>query len=64
MHLEDPDNDDTVFYVLLRAVERFHSEYNRYPGYYDDHIEADIPKLKVSQNILSYEDSLTNFSKK
>ena len=32
MHLEDTDDDDLVFYVMLRSVDRFCTEYNRYPG--------------------------------
>lgn len=47
MGIEDTDNCDTVFYVLLRAVDRFYSEYNRYPGYYDDQVETDVSNLKT-----------------
>jgi len=47
MHLEDTDDDDLVFYILLRAVDRFYSQYSKYPGCYGDSMEADIPKLKV-----------------
>ncbi|XP_064646486.1 NEDD8-activating enzyme E1 regulatory subunit-like isoform X2 [Lineus longissimus] len=47
MNLEDTDNSDVVFYVLLRAVDRFYSEYNRYPGYYDDQVETDVSNLKT-----------------
>jgi hypothetical protein len=47
MGIEDTDNNDVVFYVLLRAVDRFYSEYNRYPGYYDDQVETDVSNLKV-----------------
>ncbi|KAK2143283.1 hypothetical protein LSH36_857g00105 [Paralvinella palmiformis] len=47
MHLEDTDDDDLVFYVMLRAVDRFFTEYNRYPGYDMDTVESDIPKLKT-----------------
>ncbi|KAH9493174.1 NEDD8-activating enzyme E1 regulatory subunit [Bulinus truncatus] len=41
------ESDDTVLYVLLRAADRFFTEYNRYPGYFDDTVDADIPKLKA-----------------
>lgn len=45
--LDDVDNSDTVvYYVLLRAVDRFHSHMNRYPGLYDEHVELDIPAVK------------------
>ncbi|KAK2186473.1 hypothetical protein NP493_199g06076 [Ridgeia piscesae] len=47
MHLEDTDDDDLVFYILLRAVDRFYSQYSKYPGCYGDSMEADIPKLKA-----------------
>lgn len=45
MHLDNPDSE-IVFYVLLRAVDRFFAEYGRYPGYYNDEVEPDIVKLK------------------
>ncbi|XP_063441124.1 NEDD8-activating enzyme E1 regulatory subunit-like isoform X1 [Mytilus trossulus] len=53
-HLGDEDNDDDfVFYVLLRGVDKFYEEYNRYPGVYEDQIEADVLMLKTSvQKIL------------
>lgn len=40
--------DDSIYYVLLRASEEFYSQYSRFPGWYDDQVEADIPLLKVS----------------
>ena len=47
MALEDEDSD-TIHYVMLRAVNRFLSEYNRYPGSDQHTVEADVPKLKVA----------------
>ncbi|GAB6020415.1 NEDD8-activating enzyme E1 regulatory subunit [Chamberlinius hualienensis] len=46
IHLDNPDSE-IVFYVLLRAVERFFIQYGRYPGHYNDQVETDIVKLKV-----------------
>uniref|UniRef100_T1JKN5 NEDD8-activating enzyme E1 regulatory subunit n=1 Tax=Strigamia maritima TaxID=126957 RepID=T1JKN5_STRMM len=46
MHLDNPDSE-IVFYVLLRAVDRFHLEYSRYPGCFNDEVEPDIIKLKT-----------------
>ena len=46
MNLENPDSE-IVLYVLLRAVDRFHKQYNRYPGNYDDQVDGDSVKLKV-----------------
>ncbi|EDO44524.1 predicted protein [Nematostella vectensis] len=43
--LDDPESD-VMFYVLLRAVDRFYSQYHRYPGNFDDQVEADVVKLK------------------
>jgi len=52
--LDDVDNSDTVvYYVLLRAVDRFHSQMNRYPGLYDEHVELDIPVVKVSRGLIT-----------
>lgn len=44
--LEDPDSL-IEHYVILRGIERFYSEYYTYPGEIDEHVEPDIPKLKV-----------------
>lgn len=44
-NLEHEDND-ILFYVLLRAVDRFCSEYRRCPGRNNDDVESDIIKLK------------------
>ncbi|XP_060586196.1 NEDD8-activating enzyme E1 regulatory subunit-like isoform X2 [Ruditapes philippinarum] len=45
-HLDDEEPDDVVFYILLRAVDRFYEQYNTYPGWYTDHVESDVVKLK------------------
>jgi len=51
--LDDVENCDTVvYYVLLRAVDRFHSQMNRYPGLYDEHVELDMPALKVRLSLI------------
>ena len=52
-HLEDEEPNDVVFYVLLRAVDRFYEEYNLYPGFYTQQVESDVNKLKVSILYLS-----------
>ncbi|XP_071816932.1 NEDD8-activating enzyme E1 regulatory subunit-like [Apostichopus japonicus] len=44
MNLENPDSEMAI-YVLLRAVDKFHSQYNRFPGEYDNEREADVHKL-------------------
>ncbi|KAK3792128.1 hypothetical protein RRG08_055391 [Elysia crispata] len=41
------EGDDTVLYILLRAADRFFTEYTRYPGFFNNSVEADIPKLKA-----------------
>ncbi|EFA84738.1 amyloid beta precursor protein-binding protein 1 [Heterostelium album PN500] len=43
--LEQPDSN-LVFYIVLRAVEKFNNIYNRYPGFNDEEVDADIPLLK------------------
>lgn len=45
--LENPESM-MIYYVVLRGVEKFQTEYNSYPGELDDHVEPDIIKLKVS----------------
>ncbi|XP_065210292.1 NEDD8-activating enzyme E1 regulatory subunit isoform X2 [Planococcus citri] len=44
--LEDPDSM-MDFYVILRSIERFYTEFKEYPGDLDDHVEPDIVKLKT-----------------
>lgn len=44
-YLEDPDSL-IFYYVILRGLERFISEFNTYPGQLDDQVEPDILKLK------------------
>ncbi|CAN7989608.1 unnamed protein product [Ixodes pacificus] len=46
-NLDSPDSE-MVYYVMLRAVDRFYNEYNRYPGFFEDQLETDISKLKSS----------------
>nr|CAD7442558.1 unnamed protein product [Timema bartmani] len=44
--LENPEST-MIYYVMLRGVDRFYSEYNTYPGEFDDQVEPDIVKLKA-----------------
>lgn len=44
-YLEDPDSL-MFYYVTLRGLERFISEFNTYPGQFDDQVEPDVLKLK------------------
>ncbi|XP_062506517.1 NEDD8-activating enzyme E1 regulatory subunit-like [Corticium candelabrum] len=44
MHLEMAD--DLVYYVLLRAAERFRDEHQRLPGVIDDQLMSDVTALK------------------
>ncbi|KAF4517774.1 hypothetical protein B566_EDAN002979 [Ephemera danica] len=44
-NLEDPDSH-MAHYVILRAIDRFYTEYSTYPGQFDEHLEPDIVELK------------------
>ncbi|GLV33977.1 beta-Amyloid precursor protein binding protein 1 [Carabus blaptoides fortunei] len=44
-NLENPDSL-MVYYVILRGLDRFLSEFNTYPGEFDDQVEPDVSKLK------------------
>jgi len=35
-----------ALYLLLRAADAFHAQFNRWPGTMDDDVEADVPLLK------------------
>ena len=54
------EGDETVLYILLRAADRFFTEYTRYPGFFNNNVEADIPKLKVGESREQYTVSLSN----
>jgi len=43
--LEEPGNN-AVFYLLLRAVDRFHEAHSRFPGWTDEQVAGDIALLK------------------
>ncbi|RUS86896.1 hypothetical protein EGW08_005301 [Elysia chlorotica] len=53
------EGDDTVLYILLRAADRFFAEYTRYPGFFNNSVEADIPKLKTCLTKLIHDWGLT-----
>ncbi|CAB4038160.1 NEDD8-activating enzyme E1 regulatory subunit [Paramuricea clavata] len=42
----EPDSD-VVFYVLFRAVDKFYSSFDRYPGEVDEDVEGDCEKLQA-----------------
>jgi len=52
--LEEPENN-AVFYVLLRAADRFYAAHGHYPGWTDDRVKADIPLLKEQVTTLALE---------
>lgn len=54
-YLADEDSSTAVsFYILLRAVDRFASNYNRFPGIFEGEIDEDITRLKtIAVGILS-----------
>ncbi|KAG7483347.1 NEDD8-activating enzyme E1 regulatory subunit [Solea senegalensis] len=55
--MDSPDSH-MVFYLMLRAVDRFYLQHSRYPGVYDYQVEEDISKLKLCVNSLLQEYSL------
>ena len=44
-YLEDPDSL-MLYYIIMRGVERFITDFNVYPGQFDDQVEPDVLKLK------------------
>uniref|UniRef100_A0A3Q3K6R9 NEDD8-activating enzyme E1 regulatory subunit n=1 Tax=Monopterus albus TaxID=43700 RepID=A0A3Q3K6R9_MONAL len=53
--MDSPDSE-MVFYLMLRAVDRFYQRHSRYPGVYQ--VEEDISRLKLCVNSLLQEYSL------
>ncbi|XP_029636762.1 NEDD8-activating enzyme E1 regulatory subunit [Octopus sinensis] len=60
LQLGDEEDSDIVFYLMLRAAERFFEEYSRYPGWYDDQVEGDVFKLKTHVSKLLMELGLSS----
>ncbi|KAL0916902.1 hypothetical protein M5K25_014455 [Dendrobium thyrsiflorum] len=54
-YMTDEDFSFSVsFYILLRAVDRFTANYNRFPGLFDNEMEEDISRLKtIAVGVLS-----------
>ncbi|XP_018322780.1 NEDD8-activating enzyme E1 regulatory subunit [Agrilus planipennis] len=46
LHLDDPENL-IYYYIILKGLERFVSEYNVYPGQFAEQVEPDVSKLKT-----------------
>ncbi|XP_010278678.1 PREDICTED: NEDD8-activating enzyme E1 regulatory subunit AXR1-like [Nelumbo nucifera] len=47
-YLTDEDYSVAIgFYILLRAVDRFATNYNRFPGMFDGEMDEDISRLKT-----------------
>lgn len=44
----EPPGSMLLYYIMLRGVDRFYMEYNRYPGVCTDDVEPDIVQLKSS----------------
>uniref|UniRef100_A0A673AA70 NEDD8-activating enzyme E1 regulatory subunit n=1 Tax=Sphaeramia orbicularis TaxID=375764 RepID=A0A673AA70_9TELE len=55
--MDNPDSE-MVFYLMLRAVDRFYQQHSRYPGVYNYQVEEDISRLKLCVNSLLQEYSL------
>ncbi|THG18499.1 hypothetical protein TEA_029838 [Camellia sinensis var. sinensis] len=48
-YLTDEDYSIAVgFYILLRAVDRFATNYNSFPGQFDGEMDEDISRLKIT----------------
>lgn len=43
---QTPEGSEVAYYLILRGVERFFSDYNILPGSDDDQVEPDIARLK------------------
>ncbi|CAF0710385.1 unnamed protein product [Brachionus calyciflorus] len=59
--MEENSDSDLVFYILMRAVDSFHAENNRYPGTNSDILHADGILLKKHLYKLMQENRL-NFT--
>ncbi|XP_054718330.1 NEDD8-activating enzyme E1 regulatory subunit-like [Uloborus diversus] len=53
-NLEHEDSD-IIFYALLRAADKFYTEYCRFPGQSNDDVESDIIKIKNCLSQLTQE---------
>uniref|UniRef100_A0A3Q2YZE7 NEDD8-activating enzyme E1 regulatory subunit n=1 Tax=Hippocampus comes TaxID=109280 RepID=A0A3Q2YZE7_HIPCM len=55
--MDNPDSE-MVFYLMLRAIDRFYQQHSRYPGVYNYQVEEDISKLKLCVTSLLQEYNL------
>lgn len=53
---------NAALYVLLRAADRFHATYQRFPGSYDSEVEEDAALLKSQANAILSECGITGSS--
>jgi len=60
-NLEDPDSD-AIYYLVLKAAERYTSEHGASPGNSANDIEADIGLLKSCLNRLAAEAGITTIT--
>ena len=58
-HLSDPESN-SIYYILLRAADRFYSQFKTYPGMDDQTLESDIGQLKSFVSSLIQEWGLTD----
>lgn len=56
-------NIEIIFYLMVRAVSRFHTIHNRFPGFYADQIESDILILKSCLKDILNDLGCSNISK-
>ena len=55
-------DEDFIFYLLLRVVELFYNEYNRFPGESNEMLDSDVALLKRVLNSFLNEHRVQNFS--
>lgn len=60
MHLSDPESD-LIYYVLLRAADKFYAQFKTFPGVDDQSLDGDIVQLKSFISTLIQEWGLTDF---
>ena len=52
LYLDENSEGDLLIYLLIRAVDSFYTEYNRYPGSNGDILDSDVSLLKKVLNKL------------
>lgn len=54
LHASDSLNEELIYYLLVRSIDRFYTQFKRFPGQFDDQVDTDVGLLKVNILIITF----------